>query len=195
MSPYATVSDVDLVERTLAGHADCFNILVERHVSAVRRCLNAMVRNRCDQEDLTQETLLKSWRYLPTFRYDASFRTWITRIAINEALQLYRRRRSDRSVPTGITMDVHADLSESPHDALVRAEAVVNLQGALREIPAKYRQILVLRDLDELSTEESARRLDSGVALVKSRLHRARKMVATAILRRSKPGRQLTHSR
>src|ERR1700722_7808295 len=89
--PITEFEDNALIALALAGEGECFSILVNRHLSALKRCIGAMVRNGTDADDLLQDVLLKGWRRLSTFRSEASFRTWITRVAINEVLQTYRR--------------------------------------------------------------------------------------------------------
>src|ERR1700722_17106904 len=86
----AAFDDSTLIDLTLAGRAECFAILMDRHLVALKRCIGSMVQN-ADAEDLLQDALLKIWRGLSTFRSESSFRTWMTRVAINEVLQSYRR--------------------------------------------------------------------------------------------------------
>src|ERR1700693_1803464 len=92
MSPSLTdFEDHALIERVLAGHAESFAVLMDRHFAGVRRRIDGMAPNGVDADDLQQEVLLKVWRRLSTFRAKSSFRTWMTRVAINEVLQAYRR--------------------------------------------------------------------------------------------------------
>ncbi len=95
-SPLTDFDDGTLIKLALAGQAECFTVLMDRHLIAVRRRLHSMVRNASDADDLLQEVLLKVWRRLSTFRSESSFRTWMTRVAMNEALQLYRREQRRR---------------------------------------------------------------------------------------------------
>jgi RNA polymerase sigma-70 factor (ECF subfamily) len=184
MTSFAALQDSALIEGTLAGRSECFTVLMNRHMPAVRRRLKSMSRNTSDEDDLVQETFLKAWRHLSSFRSDASFRTWITRVATNEVLQQYRR---DRRSPTGLAatgLDVCASHEESPYQALARAEARQTIRTAIARLPEKYRRVLILRDLDELNTHEAARCLQSGIPLLKSRHFRARRMLSRAILGR-----------
>src|SRR4051795_8444781 len=82
-----TIPDTELIERTVAGETACFDVLIERHLGPVRQKVRSMVARPADAEDLVQEALLKAWRALSTFRAEASFRTWLVRIATNEVLQ------------------------------------------------------------------------------------------------------------
>src|ERR1700726_4278319 len=90
-TPLAKLEDSALIERAMAGEAECFAALVDRHASAVKVCIRSMARNSTDADDVLQEVLLKVWRSLSTFRREASFRTWMTRVAVNEVLQSYRQ--------------------------------------------------------------------------------------------------------
>ena len=88
-----TYEDCALVELALEGQVECFSVLMDRHLAVVRRRIRSMVRNAADADDLLQEVVLKVWKHLSTFRSESSFRTWMTRVAINEALQNCRRER------------------------------------------------------------------------------------------------------
>ena len=89
--PLATFEDSALIKMALAGQTECFTVLTNRHLPAVRRHIVSIVPNRTDADDLLQEVLLKVWLHLSTFRSESSFRTWMTRVAINEALQSFRQ--------------------------------------------------------------------------------------------------------
>jgi RNA polymerase sigma-70 factor (ECF subfamily) len=143
-----------------------------------------MSRNSSDEDDIVQETFLNAWRHLASFRFDSSFRTWITSVATNEVLQQYRRDRRRPTCPAAAGLDAFPSQSESPYEALARIEARRTIRAAARKLPAKYRRVLILRDLDELTAHDVARRLQAGIPLVKSRLFRARQMLSTAILGR-----------
>jgi RNA polymerase sigma factor (sigma-70 family) len=180
MTSLGTLADSVLIERTLAGHSECFDVLMKRHTPAVRRRVASLVRNTADQDDLVQETFLKAWRHLASFRAEASFRTWISRVATNEVLQRFRQRSG--IAHTALDVNAFASQQESPLEVVVRVEACRAIRRALAELPEKYRLVLAIRDLDEISTKDTARRLRAGTAMVKSRLFRARKMLSAAIL-------------
>jgi RNA polymerase sigma-70 factor (ECF subfamily) len=182
--PLASFEDSVLIELALAGQSECFTVLMDRHLVAVRKCIRSMVRSAADAEDLVQEVVLKVWRHLSTFRSESSFRTWLTRVAINEALQSYRRERSKPRCQAPGDFDALASHAESPYQSYARIEMAQAVHGAVAKLPAKYRQVLTLRDLEELSAQETALRLRSSIPTVKSRLFRARLMLL-ATLRRS----------
>src|SRR5271169_2908119 len=95
MAPLATFEDSALIKLALEGQTECFTVLTNRHLPAVRRRIASIVPNTTDADDLLQEVLLKVWRHLSTFRSESTFRTWMTRVAINVALQSYESRKYD----------------------------------------------------------------------------------------------------
>jgi RNA polymerase sigma-70 factor (ECF subfamily) len=181
MAPIAKFEDKTLIEMALAGQSEYFSVLMDRHVTAVRRCVMSMVRNTSDVDDLVQDAFLKAWTHLCTFRFEASFRSWITRIAMNESLGLYRRQRCRPSFSAPGNLEAFASQCESPHEALVRSETRLTLHIAIARLPTKYREILTLCDLEQLSAQETAGRLKLSIPLVKTRLFRARRMLSAAL--------------
>ena len=184
----ASFEDSTLIKLALEGQTECFAVLMDRHSIAVRKCIASMVGNATDAEDLLQEVLLKVWRHLSTFRSESSFRTWMTRVAINEALQFYRRERCRPTCQPLTDLDAFATPSESPHISFARVQATQAVRNAVLRLPDKYRQVLILRDLEELSARETAQWLQSSVPAVKTRLFRARLMLLAAIERSRIPG-------
>jgi len=114
MTSLAALQDSALIEKTLAGQSECFAVLMDRHATAVRSRVNSMLRNKSDQDDLVQETFLKAWRHLPSLRSDANFRAWVTRVATNEVLQLYRRDRHNITNLPLTTLETCVSQGESP---------------------------------------------------------------------------------
>jgi RNA polymerase sigma-70 factor (ECF subfamily) len=185
ISYLAACADAVLIQMAIAGRNDCFSLLMDRHLAAVKRRLRFMVSNEADLEDVVQEIQLKAWQHLATFRAESSLRTWMTRIAINEACQLYRRaKRKCLCEP----LDEGIALPEEPVDQrLLRAEATAALRCAVAKLPGKYQEVLMLRDLCELGGEETAERLHTTVPAIKSRLFRARLMLSTELRKSGTP--------
>src|ERR1700685_1976725 len=150
-----SVKDKALIEMTLAGHNACFEVLMDRHLDPVRKRVAAMIPNQAEAEDVLQEVQLKTWKHLSSFRCDSSFQTWITRIAINEALQSIRRARARHGWDV-MDLDRLAAATDSPERLCVREQMAGTVRKAIRQLPAKLQQILVLRDLRELSVREAA---------------------------------------
>jgi RNA polymerase sigma-70 factor (ECF subfamily) len=177
----ATFEDGALIKLALAGQTECFVILINRYLPAVRRRIGSIVPNPTDADDLVQEVLLKVWRYLSTFRSESSFRTWMTRVATNEALQSYRRERRRPICQALRDFDTYASSGESALQSLTRAEAKQVVRKAVRGLPAKYRQILILREFEQLTERETAQSLHLSIPAVKTRLFRARLMLVAAL--------------
>jgi RNA polymerase sigma-70 factor (ECF subfamily) len=166
----ATFEDNALIKMALAGQTECFTVLMDRHFFTVKRTIRSMVWNTTDADDIIQEVLLKVWRNLSTFRSEASFRTWMTRVAINEALQLFRRERYHSRCQSAHNLDAFASFWDTPHQHLDRRETTQTVRKAMARLPEKYRRVLVLREFEQLSLLETAESLQTSVPAVKSRL-------------------------
>ena len=173
--------DSVLIEQVLAGRTECFDVLMDRHMTALRRCIASLVGNVAEAEDILQEVLLKAWRHLAAFRAESSFRTWMSSIAVNEALQSYRRSKCRPSCQPPIDLDSFASSGDSVLASLVKSDTHIRIRRAVESLPEIYRSVLVLRDFEELSSRETAQRLASTVPAVKSRLFRARFMLSKAL--------------
>jgi RNA polymerase sigma-70 factor (ECF subfamily) len=183
----STFEDSALIQLALVGQTECFTVLMNRHLPAVRRRIRSIVRNTTDAEDVLQVVLLKVWRHLSTFRSESSFRTWMTRVATNEALQSCRRVQASPIRRALHDLDTFASSSESPLHSLTRAETAQVVRKAVVDLPVKYRQVLILREFEQLSEREIAQSLQSNISVVKTRLFRARLMLLAA-LQRSRSG-------
>jgi RNA polymerase sigma-70 factor, ECF subfamily len=180
MTCLTTIDDRTLIERTLAGERECFDLLVHRHTAAVRKRVTMIVRNTADHDDVVQETFLKAWRHLASFHSKSSFRTWLTHIAANEALM--QLRRQTRIAEPAIGLDQCASDHASPLEQVLLAETRRNVRTAVDRLPEKYRRALITRDLEERTTEETATHLRLCPALVKTHVFRARRMLSAGIL-------------
>ena len=181
----ASFEDGALIELALAGQTGSFDVLMARHLGAVRKRIVSIVPNATDADDLLQEVAFKVWRRLSTFRAESSFRTWMTRVAVNEALQFYRRGPLRKLCQPLKDLDTLVSSYESPHQSLARDEMVQAVRSEVGKLPVKYRQVVILRELQELSERETAQQLQLTVPAIKSRLFRARLMLG-ASLQRSK---------
>jgi RNA polymerase sigma-70 factor (ECF subfamily) len=177
----ATFEDSTLIKLALAGQVECFSVLMDRHLGTVKRRIESIAPNATDLDDILQEVLLKVWRHLATFRSECSFRTWMTRVAMNEVLQSYRMKRRNPLCQALGDLDAFASQVESPHQSFARLEATKTVRSALAGLPAKYRQVLILRDIEQLTAGETAESLQSTIPAVKTRLFRARLMLSEAL--------------
>lgn len=182
--------DGPLVERVLNGDQHAYEQLVRRHEKRVFRTTIAILSDLADAEEAMQETFLKAYVNLNTFRRDARFTTWLTRIAVNESLQILRRRRDTASLDDPETPPQHfrpSRLEEwhaSPERRYAAAELKQIVEDAIRALPPAYRVVFLLRDVEQLSTEETAEALGLSIPATKSRVLRARLMVREALAAR-----------
>jgi RNA polymerase sigma-70 factor (ECF subfamily) len=193
--PLTEFEDSTLIRMVLAGRTECFTVLTIRHVRALRRRIGSIVPNASDVDDLLQEVLIKVWRRLSTLHSGSAFRAWITRVAINEALQSWRKERRRPICRTFGRSDTFASTNESPLQALTRAETGQIVRNAVHELPEKYQQVLNLREFEELSLQEIAESLHESIPAVKTRLFRARRMLQTALQERGNPGAEKSAAR
>jgi RNA polymerase sigma-70 factor (ECF subfamily) len=171
-----------LVEAARAGDIAAFESLVRRYDRNVFRIAQHITQNREDAEDVVQDAFLKAYQNLGQFQGQSKFYTWLVRIAVNEALMRLRRRRPERIV--SIDEDVKteedsmpreiADWSPNPEQLYTQSELKEILGKTIQGLPPGFRTVFVLRDVEGLSTEETAAALDLSVPAVKSRLLRAR---------------------
>ena len=185
--PLVACEDGVLIRMAIDGRGDSFSVLMDRHFVAVKSKLRAMVSNEADLDDLLQEVLLKVWRHLANFRSESSLRTWMVSIGINEARQLYRRNQSR---PVCQPIDDFAGFvcpAESPYERFLRTETSEAVRAAVAKLPPACQDVVVLRDLAELCSRETAERLHTSIEAVKSRLFRAR-LVLSGKLRKSRLG-------
>ncbi len=182
------VADLALIERVRARDASALEILMERYGRRIYRVAFGIVRNHAEAEEVVQDVFLTLFRKADMFEGRAALGTWLYRVAANTALGKKRGKRAQLEVsledclPTFLA-DGHregdrawltADWSQSPEHALLSGEARAALEEAIGQLPEHYRAVLVLRDVEELSSEEVAEVLGESVASVKSRVHRAR---------------------
>jgi len=178
----ATLDESVLVAQAREGDTTAFGELVRRYEAKIFRLAQHVTQNREDAEDVLQETFMKAYEHLDQFKGDSKFYTWIVRIAVNQALMKLRRRKTDKSVSLDETIDTGEDTvvreiaawGEDPEQRFSRAELGEILDGAIESLDPIYRSVFVLRDIEDLSTEETAEALDLSVPAVKSRLLRAR---------------------
>ena len=185
MNPATTAEVFDelpLVLRAKAGDAAAFTELVQKYDRKIYRLAKHITQNDEDAEDVLQEAFLKAYSHLDSFEGNSKFYTWIVRIAVNEALMKLRKRKSDRTVSLDEPTDTGEDTvtreiavwEDNPEQKYSREELKVILDEAVQSLKPGFRTVFVLRDIEELSTEETAEALEISVPAVKSRLLRAR---------------------
>jgi RNA polymerase sigma-70 factor (ECF subfamily) len=183
--PAGGMREQDLIARVQRGQHEFFYELVRPYERRVYAAALAILRNEADAEDVAQEAMLKALVNIRQFRAEARFSTWLIQITVNEAL-MRRRRERIRSVES---IDDHreeeaeyrprdfADWREIPSEALERKEVRQKLAEALGALDRKYREVFMLRDMEQLNIQETAEALGISIASVKTRLLRARLML------------------
>jgi RNA polymerase sigma-70 factor, ECF subfamily len=180
----ATLSDAEIVARVCGGETSLFEVLMRRHNQRVYRAARAIVKDEAEAEDVMQQAYINAFVHLKQFESRAQFSTWLTRITIYEALA--RRRKQRPEEPLGINDDIDdaagaMRTSEvSPERQAYSGELGRLIENAVDALPDTYRCVFMLREVEGLSTSETAEGLGLGEEAVKTRLHRAR-----AILRRT----------
>ena len=178
------VSDQDVVSRAAAGDHAAFEWVMRQHNRRLFRIVRSILKNDADAEEALQEAYITAYRALKHFRGDSQVSTWLTRIAINEALGRLRRQKTERVVipfssdneeATDALRAIRAEESAtSPEEDTLRAEMRTLLERKIDELPMAFRTVFIMRELEEMSVEETAQCLDIPAATVRSRLFRAK---------------------
>lgn len=175
-------AELVLVNRARGGDTSAFSQLIRQYEGKIFRLAMNITQNREDAEDVLQEAFLKAYEHLEQFQGNSKFYTWVVRIAVNQALMKLRKRKTDRSVSLDEQIDTGEDTvtreiaawDPDPEERFSREELHTILTEAIDELAPIYRTVFTLRDVDGLSTEETAEALDLSIPAVKSRLLRAR---------------------
>jgi RNA polymerase sigma-70 factor (ECF subfamily) len=178
--------DEEIVRRVVAGEIELFELLMRRYNQRVYRSVRAVLRNADDVEDAMQQAYVNAYRHLHQFEGRSSFATWLTRIAIREATGRNRKSPSHFGEIT-IMPDVR-EPSPDPEERAVAADLMQHVEAEVAALPENYRAVLLLREVEGLSTEETAACLEVSADVVKTRLHRARAMLRDALYRRAGVG-------
>jgi RNA polymerase sigma-70 factor, ECF subfamily len=174
--------DLALVARARSGDVAAYDKLVRKYERQIFRIAQHITQNREDAEDVMQDAFVKAFEKLDQFQGNSKFYTWLVRIAVNESLMRLRKRRTgkmvsmDEDVQTdeGSVPRDFADWAPNPEDNYSQSELAEILRKTIQGLPPGFRVVFVLRDVDGLSTEETAETLGLSVPAVKSRLLRAR---------------------
>ena len=182
-------SDEEVVERVLGGAPALFEILMRRHNQRVYRVVRGIVDDDGEAEDIMQEAYVRAYQHLKQFEGRSSFVTWLTRIAMHEAFARARRLKRHTSLDddeVSSEMDM-TSATDNPEHNVANQELHGALEAAISSLASKYRSVIMLRDVEELSTAEAANALEISEEAVKVRLHRARALVRRALFRQSGP--------
>lgn len=171
------IPEQQLVKAARSGDADAFETLVHRYEKRVYALALRMCGNPADAQEAAQEAFLSAWQSLPFFRGEASFSTWLYRLASNASVDLLRREKRQRAVSLDdgeLSLNIPDDRL-TPHEEAEQAELREAIRFGLNTLPDDYRAVLVLRELHQLSYQEISTALDVDLGTVKSRINRGRK--------------------
>ena len=185
------ITDEELVRLAKGGDTVAFGKLMERYQNKIYRLGRRMTETDEDAEDVLQEAFIKAFKSLGGFKEKSKFSTWLYRITVNLALMKLRKRKLDavsldEPVATeegSVQRDIEDDTLD-PLEQLIETESLETLDMAIADLPPGYRAVFVLRHVEELSTEETARILRISVPAVKSRLHRTRAALKEKLIER-----------
>jgi RNA polymerase sigma-70 factor, ECF subfamily len=177
--------EAEMIAAILDGDRELYHRLIQPYELSVYRMALSFVKNETEAEDVAQEALLKAFRNLGNFRGESKFSTWLISITLNEARRRLRHQNTVRMESLDdppeeggkVSPALLRDWREIPSEALERREIRALLQKAIEELSPIYREVFVLRDIEELSIEETAGTLAISISSVKVRLHRARIML------------------
>jgi RNA polymerase sigma-70 factor (ECF subfamily) len=186
--------ETGLVDRARSGDQQAFAALVTQYERKIYRLALNITRNEEDAEDVLQEAFLKAYEHLDRFEGHSKFYTWLVRIAVNEALMKLRKRKGDRTVSLDEPMETGEETvareiavwEDNPEQRYSREEMQTILDEAVASLKPDFRTVFTLRDIEEMSTEETAEALGISVPAVKSRLLRARLALREKLTRQFK---------
>ena len=189
---FASLDDTELVARAQRGEAPAFRAIMQRYNRRLYRVARGIVRDDGEAEDVVQEAYMRAFAHLRHFRGEASFSTWLTRITLNEALGRVRRRRGtvdievlDRAAQGDSRILMFPTVAGSnPEADAAQAQVRTLLERAIDELPDAFRTVFVMRAIEEMSIEETASQLGLRPETVKTRLHRARRLLRQALDRK-----------
>jgi RNA polymerase sigma-70 factor (ECF subfamily) len=189
----ATMADLDLAQATARGDQVAFETLMRRYNGKLFRIARAILKDDTEAEDALQEAYILAYRNIGDYRADAQLGTWLTRITINQALMRLRKQKRERVVipfATGQTADgmtdrgeVADERAELPSAAAHRAEIRRILERRIDELPDAFRTVFVMREVEDMTVQETAECLSLPAATVRTRLFRARAMLREALQR------------
>lgn len=184
----ATDPDAGMAAEAQAGNLDAFEELMRRNSRPVYRALVSILGSQDEAQDAMQDVLLKAFKHISGFQGRSKFSTWLVSIARNTALQRLRERRNDESLDEGIVDEDHdyrprqvRAWQDDPEQQYAESEVKQLVEKGIMGLPRKYRQVVMMRDIDQLSTDEVARQLGLTVPAVKVRLLRGRLMLREAL--------------
>jgi len=172
------LTDEQVVERVLAGDTSLFEVIMRRYNQRLYRAARAITRSDSEAEDVLQDAYVRAFQHLRQYRGESAFRAWLTRIAVNEAIARLRQSKKFEPFEDAEGEVVHMSSPDrNPEQSAADNETRALLEQAVERLPDNYRVVYVLREVEELSTAETAQVLEASEENVKVRLHRARALL------------------
>jgi len=180
-----SLDDVELVQRVLAGDAKAFRTIIQRHNQRLYRIARSVLRNSAEAEDVVQETYIRAFAHLASFRGESGIGTWLARIAMNESLGRLRQRQSTADAAAVAESRSEAEIihfplsapNDDPERTMAQRQILQLVEQATDNLPEDFRLVFVMRVIEGMSVEETAELLGIRPETVKTRLHRARHLV------------------
>ena len=181
-------ADEEIVGRVVAGEAALFEILMRRHNQRIYRIVRGIIDDDGEAEDVMQDAYVRAYQHLRQFEGRSTFVTWLTRIAMHEAFARAERLRRQTSLDADVVLaEMKSTLAstDDPERNVAGLELQHALEKAILSLPPRYRTVIILRDVEEMSTAEAATALEISEESVKVRLHRARALTRRALYKQS----------
>jgi RNA polymerase sigma-70 factor (ECF subfamily) len=184
--------DEDVIARVLAGETELYEIIMRRYNQRLYRVARAILRDDGEAEDVMQDAYVRAYEHLDQFTGRSRFSTWLTKITVHEALARLHKRNRSQELEAMIPEEKEKALvapSAGPEQQACRAEMEQLLEAAILTLPGHYRAVIMLRDIEEMSTTETATALELSEDNVKIRLHRARSLLRKELVARASASR------
>lgn len=190
LATWDSISDEDIVKQVLAGDTASYEIIIRRYNQRLYRVARSILRDEGEAEDVMQEAYVRAYQHLNQFAGEAKFSTWLTKIAVYEALGRVKTRRRTTDLDSILNSDVRAmstliPSTRDPERQAYDQELRLILERSIEALPEIYRTVFVLRSVEGLSVAETAGCLDIGPEAVKTRLHRARSLLRKNLQQRA----------
>ena len=175
-------ADFQIVQNILAGDLDAFEIIMRRYNQRLFRAARSILKNDVSAQDAVQDAYVQAYKHLPTFRGPDGFASWLTRIAINQALMLQRKQRPTEDLYSASGDETMPSTTASPERHTDSHSLHIFLERAIDQLPAEFRSVFMLRAVEQMNVAETAECLALKPATVKTRYHRARKLLQHNLL-------------
>lgn len=178
------IKESDIIKRVLNGEKELYEILVRRNNQKLYRIIRSYLKEEADIEDVMQDTYIKAYTKLYQFKLDATFSTWLIRIGINESLarlkekgKYYHLNDQSQNFKNNTILEIPDSKQLNPQEKMIRNEAKLVLENAIDSLDSKYRNVYIMKEVEEMSIKEISIALDITIVNVKVRLHRSKDML------------------